>query len=341
MKKIYYKLFILCLLTFLSKSVDVQLNRSLISKLIGKVREELVDKSLLYLPSKYKVNVLEMGNEMKKVINQYSLSNVESAYLVYKWMNQNLEADLTNGKTDDPAATYNLGAGSSKGISSLFNTLCGFLRLKTGSISGYLKWVNDANKYDIQLEIIKNYTWNIIEIDDEFYLIDVSLANEVKKRYHYPEYSYWYFGTIPEIFIRLHFPYKSKWQLLSEPYKLKKFATMTMITPLFYLYGFKNISPDTNKLTGKGKVILTSNESIPAYHMEFHEYKDDMTVSKILDSDGKPNKTIEIDYDVEYYKGVLEYISFFYDFMDPYYDPIPITYYSTNYSKFPSWNFTK
>ena len=75
--------------------------------------------------------------------------------------------------------------------------------------------------------------------------------------------------------------------------------------------------------------------------MEFHEYKDDMTVSKIFDSDGKPNKTIEIDYDVEYYKGVLEYISFFYDFMDPYYDPIPIAYYSTNYSKFPSWNFTK
>ena len=339
MKKIYYKLFILFLLIFLSKSVDVQLNKNLISKLIGKVREELINKSLLYLPSKNKVNILEMGNEMKKLINEYSLSNVEAAYLVFKWINQNYEANLTDVKTDDAALTYKLGKGSPKGISSLFNTLCGFLRIKTGSISGYLKWVNEANKNDVQLEIIKNYTWNYIEIDDELYLIDISLANEVKKRYHYPEYIYWYFGTVPEIFIRLHFPYESKWQLLLEPYKLEKFESMTMITPLFYLYGFKNISPDTNKLTGKGKMILTSNESIPAYHMEFHEYKEDMTRSKILDSDGKPNGIIEIDYDIEYYKGVIEYISFFYDFMDPYYDPIPIAYYSTNYSKFPSWNF--
>ena len=333
MKKINYILFILFLLTFLSKSVDVQLNKNLISKLIEKVREELIDKSLLYLPSKNKVNILEMGNEMKKLIKEYSLSNVETAYLVFKWINQNLEANLTNVKINDAELTYQVGKGSPKGISSVFNTICRFLGLKTDSISGYLKWINKANINDIKLEIIKNYTWNYIEIDDELYLIDISLANEVKNSYHYPEYIYWYFRTFPEIFIRLHFPYESKWQLLLEPYKLEKFESMTMITPLFYLYGFKNISPDTNILTGKGKIILTSDESIPAYHMKFNEYKEDTTVSDILNSSGKPNGIIEIDYDIEDYKGIIEYISFYYDFMDYFFEiiPIAIEYYITNY----------
>ena len=56
----------------------------------------------------------------------------------------------------------------------------------------------------VQLEIIKNYTWNIIEIDGELYLIDVSMAYDVKKN-NFPEYMYWYFGTYPEIFIRYTF----------------------------------------------------------------------------------------------------------------------------------------
>ena len=142
MKKIYFILFILSLLAYLSKSVDVQLNKNIISKLIGKVREELVDKSLLYLPSKNKVNILEMGNEMKKAIKEYSLSNIESAYLVFKWINQNLIANFSNTQIVDATRTYNLGKGSPKGMSSVFSTICSFLDLKAESISGYLKWYN-------------------------------------------------------------------------------------------------------------------------------------------------------------------------------------------------------
>ena len=338
MKKIYFILFILSLLSYLSKSVDIQLNRNTISKLIGKVREELVDKSLLYLPSKNKVNILEMGNEMKKAIKEYSLSNIESAYLVFKWINQNLIANFSNSKTNDATKTYNLGKGSPKGMSSVFSTICGFLDLKTESISGYLKWYNRTDRWNEELEIIKNYTWNIIEIDGELYLIDVSMAYDVKKN-NFPEYMYWYFGTYPEIFIRLHFPYESKYQLLSKSITLEKFESMAMLNPSFYLYGFKNISPDTNKLSGTGKIILTSNEFIPAYELEFYEYEGDMTKSVRSKSDGEPNGIIEIDYDIDDYKGVIEYIRFYYDFLDSYYETIPLVYYSTSYSKFSSWNF--
>ena len=338
MKKIYFILFILSLLVYLSKSVDVQLNKNIVSKLIGKVREELIDTSLLYLPTRSKVNILEMGNEMKKVIKEYSLSNIESAYLVFKWINQNLVAIFSNTQTDDATRTYNSGKGSPKGMSSVFSTICNFLDLKTDSISGYLKWYNSTDRWNEELEIIKNYTWNIIEIDGELYLVDVSMAYNLKRN-NYPEYIYWYFGTYPEIFIRLHFPYESKYQLLSKSITLEKFESMAMLNPSFYLYGFKNISPDTNKLSGSGKIILSPDELIPAYELQFYEYEGDMTKSQRFVSNGESNGIIEIEYDIDDYKGVIEYIRFYYDFLNDYYETIPLVYYSTSYSKFSSWNF--
>ena len=83
-----------------------------------------------------------MGNEMKKAIKEYSLSDIESAYLIFKWINQNLVAIFGNSKMDDATKTYNVGKGSPKGMSSVFSTIRSFLDLKTESISGYLKWYN-------------------------------------------------------------------------------------------------------------------------------------------------------------------------------------------------------
>ena len=34
---------------------------------------------------------------------------------------------------------------------------------------------------------------------------------------------------------------------------------MALLTPFFYLLGFKTISPDTNNLIGSGKITLTSD----------------------------------------------------------------------------------
>ena len=113
---------------------------------------------------------------------------------------------------------------------------------------------------------------------------------------------------------------------------------MAMLNPSFYLYGFKKISPDTNKLSGSGKIILASDESIPAYEMKFSEYKGDMIFTDNYESDGQPNGIIEIKYNIEGYKGIIEYIRFYYDFLDDYYETIPIVYYSTNYSMFSSFN---
>ena len=38
---------------------------------------------------------------------------------------------------------------------------------------------------------------------------------------------------------------------------------MALLTPFFYLLGFKTISPDTTKFIGDGKIKLTHDKSTP------------------------------------------------------------------------------
>jgi len=173
--------------------------------------------------------------------------------------------------------------------------MCNLLKVESGSISGYLKWTN-IEDYGINYNI--EYFWNYIEIDGHYYLIDVSKASDMNELYinYISDYIYLYFGTDPEIFIRIHYPKESKWQLLPEPYTFEKFESMAALLPLFYLIGYKTVSPDTPKLAGSGKIIISSDKPIPEMDLMYNcvQYYDESTIGE---TDGS-NK-IEIEYDID------------------------------------------
>ena len=208
--------------------------------------------------------------------------------------------------------------------------------LKTDSISGYLKFAN-KNIDDPEITIIKEFTWNYIEIDGEYYLIDVSMASDLKGYRNLSDFIFIYFGTEPEIFIPLHFPNESKWQLLSKPYSLEKFESMALLYPFFYLMGFKTISPDTNILNGNGKFKLTSDKSIPQYQIEYNEvFNEGDEFGEFITSDEESNEPIEISYNTETNKCVMICMKFgYYNMLYPFY---PIVYFNTNYTKISSLN---
>ena len=124
------------------------------------------------------------------------------------------------------------------------------------------------------------------------------MVADIEFRESYPEFIYLCFGTEPEIFIRQHFPKESKWQLLSEPYTFEKFESMALLNPFFYLLGFKTISPDTTKIIGDGKIILTSDKLIQKLDLGLDCFNDDGISSGGLDEyeDGSPDEKLEIDY---------------------------------------------
>ena len=301
MKK-YLFLIIISLLSKLSKSIEDLKEHNSVSKLISMVRTEMIDKSLQDLPRRKEVQFLQMVSKMINARKEYSLNEAESAYLVFKWISENIQVNYYDKDLDDPINVYNSGKGTPKALSSLFNNFSYYLKIVSDSISGYLKGVNYMN-YDIQSD--RNYTWNYVEIKGEYYLLDVSMVADIEFRESYPEFIYLYFGTEPEIFIRQHFPKESKWQLLSELYTLEKFESMALLTPFFYLLGFKTISPDITNITkkiGDGRIILTSDKLIPKLDLLWACRKEYDISSGNLDDyeDGSHDEKLEIEYNNEY-----------------------------------------
>ena len=80
-----------------------------------------------------------------------------------------------------------------------------------------------------------------------------------------------FFGTIPEIFISWHFPEDSKWQLLSKTITAKKFISIIYLTSNFYIFGFKDVEPDSFNITVKEdtKIILTFDELSIDYDIDY------------------------------------------------------------------------
>ena len=145
-----------------------------------------------------------------------------------------------------------------------------------------------------------------------------------------------YFGTQPEIFIRSHFPIESKSQLLSESYTFEKFKSMALLTPFFYLLDFKSISPDTTKISGKVKIILTSDKPIPKYEylstclLEYGESSD------VDYFDGSLEGKMEIEYDIDREKCLFYSVQIYPENVNC---NAAIAYYSTNYTKTSSLDF--
>ena len=329
MKRMFLNLFILFLLLNWSEGNSV-------SRLKEMVRMDIIDKSLLYLPKNNEVNILQMVNQMIKAKEEYSFNEAESAYLLFRWISENIEISFNEETTDDPISAYNLGKGTSKAISSLFNNICNFLKVVSGSISGYLKW---PSFWDDKLKSYGDYTWNYIEINGEYYLLDVTLTSRIKFNPGI-DYIYIYFGTDPEIFIRSHFPKDNKWQLLPEPYTLEKFESMALLTPFFYLLGFKTISPDTNNLIGSGKIILTSDILIA---------KEDISdmcstvVGGIANAYYGSEKSLknEVEYDIDEEKCLIYSINSAITFPNNYKPFVTIAYFNTNYTENSSLNLER
>ena len=325
MKK-YLFLIVISLLLNLSKSIKEFIENNSVSKLISMVRMEIIDKSLQDLPRRKEVEFLQMVSKMINARKEYSLNEAESAYLVFKWISENIKINFYDEDLDDPINAYNSGKGTPKSLCSLFNNMSKYLKVVSGSISGYLKW-----DYRNEIQSDRNYTWNYVEIQGEYYLLDVSIVSDTEFRDNYAEFIYLYFGTEPEIFIRQHFPKENKWQLLSEPYTLEKFESMALLTPFFYLLGFKTISPDTSKIIGDGKIILTSDKLITKVDLVTDCFNDDGISTGIGDDyeDGSPDENLEIEYTNED-ECSLYSIDIKHNYTNSY---VTVAHYSINYPK--------
>ena len=285
MKKIYFILFTISLLIKLSYNSKEKGSYSLLD---GILKKEIVEQSLLYLPKKNNVNLLEMLLQMVNVKDEYSLNDAESAYLAYQWITKNIKY-VYSEESQDPVTVYNSGIGNVQGISSLFNRICQYLEIESGSILGYVK---ERNSKDFV------HHWNYMVIDGSYYLVDATMGAAHQSLESNSYYADLYFGTYPEVFIRYHFPKESKWQLLSEPITREQFDSMAYLQTPFCVYGFKTISPDVSELNKDGTVVLTYDKSITDITIESWFYDNNLqTIEQVECNYG--NGRAEIKYNLK------------------------------------------
>ena len=118
-----------------------------------------------------------MIESMKTAKDLYSLSDVECAYMVYKWEAQNIEYDCYN-KAHSPSeieeteeGTYNKGKGVHNGISAIFETMVNALGVETRYVLGYSKGPGFVPGI---VPSQTNYAWNAIKLSSSYYLVDVT-----------------------------------------------------------------------------------------------------------------------------------------------------------------------
>ena len=113
------------------------------SSLLDQVRKDIISKALLYLPKREEIDILKLGLEMSKAKEEYSMTEEESAYFIYKWISQNIATDcigiMLGNSSGEAVTTYREGKGGPIGISGLFNTLCSLLNVESNTILGLTK----------------------------------------------------------------------------------------------------------------------------------------------------------------------------------------------------------
>ena len=204
-----------------------------ISHILDEIRKDIINTALLYLPKREKVNILKMAVEISKEIEQYSMTEAETAYFIFKWIGQNIDYDCYGSNhgniISESYMVYREGKGGEFGISDLFNTMCGFLGVESNIIFGTEKYMTRNLSHLIEL---RETSWNTVLIGENYYLLDISKGlgycdGDIFTRTHNDNDNY--FGINPEASIRLRFPNDNSWQLLSKTITKDEFISMALL----------------------------------------------------------------------------------------------------------------
>ena len=245
---------------FISISLLVQISNyeqsdSSFSLLLDKVRKDVIKSSLLNLSKNTNSYLMEMIKLIVKEKINNNLTDVEGAFLVYEWIAENIKIDCMHYYEEKESLDsfeyleyiVHRGRGSVTRISTLFYMICSIMKIDSGYIDGYSKIYNTIlNEYQYT-EI--QHMWNFILINDTKYLIDASLGigycEIIDTIINFKKaHTYLYFGTKPEILIKMNFPKNEEFQMLEKKFTKNEWNNWAFRTRFFYTYGLINLEPD-------------------------------------------------------------------------------------------------
>ena len=187
---------------------------------------------------------------LTKTVNhliQHTKNDFEKVRNIYHWIahhvKYDVEAYLTeNTKDYTPQEVFKKKKGVCHNYAVLFEAMCKLAKLECHYIYGYTKPTNHEPGDQI---IIDDHAWNVVKVQQGWYLIDVTWGSGyldyrpqrllswisrifnkpfMKKKLKFiPSYSEKYLFTKPEEFLKTHMPVHPMWQLKSCIFSMKSF----------------------------------------------------------------------------------------------------------------------
>ena len=216
------------------------------------------------------LSVLSQDNltQLSKEITKSAKSEKEKVTAIFQWITNNIsygistsidkgiESSITGINNKTEVKNYEFKSLSERvaekvvrekvavcdGYTRLFTTLCGYAGIRSEIIAGFAK----SGSNTIVRRFGVNHYWNAVMIDSNWYLADPTWAsgyfsgNEFIK-----EYDGDYFLTVPQIFIKDHYPDDARWTLLKDSEVTDEFRSSPFKQKSFSKYKFNAYYPVT------------------------------------------------------------------------------------------------
>jgi hypothetical protein len=127
------------------------------------------------------------------------------------------------------------------GYARLFKVLCDYAGLRSEIITGYAR----TNMQQMASNFRPNHRWNAVLVDSTWHLLDVTWASGFisYSDQFVKAYDDHYFLTLPEDFIKDHYPEDNRWTLLTDPPTLKEFYRTPFRHSAFSKYSVSSFAP--------------------------------------------------------------------------------------------------
>ena len=220
---------------------------------------QLCDEIVSSLPKREKTTLKKFKSIIKSKTED--LSEKEKAFVLFKWIGQNIDYDVKNknaGKKVDCSkeGVFKSGKTVCSGYSNLFLDIALYLNLKVESVSCYAKGAGYIPGEKIYASST-NHEYNVINLDGKWYPIDSTWgAGHSNGNKYIREFCEFYFLADPELLIKTHFPSNEKWQLTKKIYKLSEFEKWPKVFSNFYEFGFRQFYPEEGCLELNDKNII-------------------------------------------------------------------------------------
>jgi len=188
-----------------------------------------------------------LKNDPSKIVEYLKIptrNNYELVEIIYYWIANNISYDVDGYMNQEYNAVDGLTVLETRtsvceGYASLFKLLCDCAHIECEIINGYGK----GYSYDGKRAEKPNHAWNVVRLDSQWKLIDVTWGSGYVKMsndtlVYRKLLNLRYLFTKPEGFIIEHFPADPGWQLLKSPITIDEFYSKAFDDKIkdIYLY---------------------------------------------------------------------------------------------------------